>query len=112
MRGKVKTEEKAAAPLFIVVTPCRDSSQSCLGHRTVNMKLAQQLATLLFLVSSVSGKPRYGKLVAVEGEEVEIDCDVDVDDDGLIVWKHGARVLFAGTLRIRRDYRMAVLGKK
>lgn len=76
------------------------------------MNLAQQLAAFLLIVSKVLGKPRYGKLVAVEGEEVAIGCDVDVDDDSLIVWKHGARVLFAGNLRIRRDYRMAVLRKK
>ena len=79
------------------------------------MNMNKILTTILLTWAGLChnlGKPRYAKHVAVVGEEVEVDCDIDVDDDGLIVWKHGKRVLFAGTLRIRRDYRMGVTGKK
>ena len=48
----------------------------------------------------------------VAGEELDLGCDLDVEDAGLVVWKHGDRVLFAGNVRIRRDYRMAILNKR
>ena len=48
----------------------------------------------------------------VTGEELDLGCDLDVEDAGLVVWKHGDRVLFAGNLRIRRDYRMAIINKR
>ena len=46
--------------------------------------------------------------VATAGEELLLSCDVQPDLGGLIVWKHGARVLFAGDLKIRRDERLAL----
>ena len=48
----------------------------------------------------------------VAGEKLDLGCDLDVEDAGLVVWKHGDRVLFAGNLRIRRDYRMAIINKR
>ena len=48
----------------------------------------------------------------VAGEELDLGCDLDVEDAGLVVWKHGDRVLFAGNVRIRRDYRMAIINKR
>ena len=46
--------------------------------------------------------------VKVAGEELLLSCDLQPDLGGLIVWKHGARVLFAGDLRIRRDGRLSL----
>ena len=46
--------------------------------------------------------------VAVAGEDLELPCEVEPDLGGLIVWKHGARVLFAGELKIRRDQRLSL----
>lgn len=67
-----------------------------------------------FLVVTVSaglvGLQAEKSLVA--GEELDLGCDLDVEDAGLVVWKHGDRVLFAGNLRIRRDYRMAIINKR
>ena len=65
--------------------------------------------------------PSYGRIISdnrqseifkVQGEEVSVECDIDVDDGGLLVWKHGDRILFAGNLRIRRDYRIVAIGKR
>ena len=46
--------------------------------------------------------------VTTAGEELRLSCELQPELGGLIVWKHGARVLFAGDLRIRRDERLAV----
>ena len=46
--------------------------------------------------------------VSTAGEELRLRCELQPELGGLIVWKHGARVLFAGDLRIRRDERLAV----
>ena len=46
--------------------------------------------------------------VITAGEDLILDCEGEPDLGGLIVWKHGARVLFAGDLRVRRDSRLAV----
>ena len=47
---------------------------------------------------------------AEEGSSIEIPCDVYVGDleDGVLVWKQGARILFAGSMRVRHDDRMRV----
>ena len=55
---------------------------------------------------------RYVEVVKVVGEELSILCNLVTDQGGLIVWKYGDRVLFAGNLRVRRDFRIAVQGKK
>ena len=55
---------------------------------------------------------RQSEIIKVEGEEVSIMCDIDVDDEGLLVWRQGDRLLFAGNLRIRRDYRIVAIGKR
>ena len=68
----------------------------------------------IFLVVTVSaGLVDYqAEKSLVAGEELDLGCDLDVEDAGLVVWKHGDRVLFAGNLRIRRDYRMAIINKR
>ena len=55
---------------------------------------------------------RYNEVVKVVGEELSVLCDLETDHGGLIVWKFGDRVLFAGSLRVRRDFRIAVQDKK
>ena len=66
-----------------------------------------------FLVVIVSaGLDFQAEKSLVAGEELDLGCDLDVEDAGLVVWKHGDRVLFAGNLRIRRDYRMAIINKR
>ena len=55
---------------------------------------------------------RFKEVVKVVGEELGVLCDLETDHGGLIVWKFGDRVLFAGSLRVRRDFRIAVQNKK
>ena len=63
---------------------------------------------LLALSLLETGSSRTARQVAVAGEDLELPCQVEADLDGLIVWKHGARVLFAGQLKIRRDQRLTL----
>ena len=69
---------------------------------------------LLVVTVSVSAGQKTEKIL-VAGEDLDLDCKLeagDVEDAGLVVWKHGERVLFAGNLRIRRDYRMAIINNR
>lgn len=50
--------------------------------------------------------------VVTAGEELSLTCELQPELGGLVVWKHGARVLFAGDLRIRRDDRLAVRDRR
>ena len=63
---------------------------------------------LLALSLLETGSSRTARQVAVAGEDLELPCQVEPDLGGLIVWKHGARVLFAGQLKIRRDQRLTL----
>ena len=63
---------------------------------------------LLALSLLETGSSRTAGQVAVAGEDLELPCQVEPDLGGLIVWKHGARVLFAGQLKIRRDQRLTL----
>ena len=67
---------------------------------------------LLFLLAESNARSSHQKpplrAVTTAGEDLRLSCDVEPDLGGLIVWKHGARVLFAGDLRIKRDERLAV----
>ena len=63
---------------------------------------------LLALSLLETGSTRTARQVAVAGEDLELPCQVEPDLGGLIVWKHGARVLFAGQLKIRRDQRLTL----
>ena len=60
---------------------------------------------------SVQEKPPVRKVVTA-GEELSLTCELQPELGGLVVWKHGARVLFAGDLRIRRDDRLAVRDRR
>ena len=63
---------------------------------------------LLALSLLETGSSRTARQVAVAGEDLELPCQVEPDLGGLIVWKHGARVLYAGQLKIRRDQRLTL----
>ena len=52
------------------------------------------------------------KYVSVKGEDIVIECNLEVDDGGMLVWKHEHRLLFAGTMRVHRDFRISVEYKK
>ena len=68
------------------------------------------MITPLLLALSLldTGSSSSARQVGVAGEDLELPCQVEPDLDGLIVWKHGARVLFAGQLKIRRDQRLTL----
>ena len=78
--------------------------------------MARLITAALLAVSMVSLAVTANRLrhhtkarqVKVAGEELLLGCDLQPDLGGLIVWKHGARVLFAGDLRIRRDGRLSL----
>ena len=36
----------------------------------------------------------------IVGNEVVIECDIDNNEDNVVIWKHGNRVLFAGDIRV------------
>ena len=52
------------------------------------------------------------QVTRVVGDEVEISCGLKTDKGGIIVWKTGSRVLFAGNMRIRRDRRLSLVNSK
>ena len=80
--------------------------------QNIEIMLLAMVSTILVMTvnAGLVGQQTDRSLVA--GEELDLGCDLDVEDAGLVVWKHGDRVLFAGNVRIRRDYRMAILNKR
>ena len=67
--------------------------------------MTRLVSPLLLLLLQTGRSARY---VKIAGEDLDLTCHVEPDLGGLIVWKHGARVLFAGNLQIRRDERLAL----
>ena len=47
-------------------------------------------------------------LTASYGKHVTIDCNIENQENNLIIWKHGGRVLFVGDIRVRHDDRITV----
>ncbi|XP_023343155.1 protein amalgam [Eurytemora carolleeae] len=47
---------------------------------------------------------------AKAGESIELECSVHNLGTMVLLWKEGPRVLFAGTMRVRRDERMELRG--
>ena len=80
--------------------------------QNIEIMLLVLVSTLLSMTVNAGLVGQQTEKTLVAGEELDLGCDLDVEDAGLVVWKHGDRVLFAGNVRIRRDYRMAIINKR
>ena len=52
------------------------------------------------------------ELTASYGKHVTIDCNIENQENNVIIWKHGGRVLFAGDIRVRHDARITATKDK
>ena len=80
--------------------------------QNIEIMLLAMVNTILVMTVNAGLLGQQTEKSLVAGEELDLGCDLDVEDAGLVVWKHGDRVLFTGNVRIRRDYRMAILNKR
>ena len=80
--------------------------------QNIEIMLLAMVNTILVMTVNAGIVGQQAEKSLVAGEELDLGCDLDVEDAGLVVWKHGDRVLFTGNVRIRRDYRMAILNKR
>ena len=80
--------------------------------QNIEIMLLVMVSTILVMTVNAGLVGQQAEKSLVAGEELDLGCDLDVEDAGLVVWKHGDRVLFAGNVRIRRDYRMAIINKR
>ena len=80
--------------------------------QNIEIMLLAMVNTILVMTVNAGLLGQQTEKSLVAGEELDLGCDLDVEDAGLVVWKHGDRVLFAGNVRIRRDYRMAIINKR
>ena len=84
------------------------------------MKMMNKVITIVFLTAVMSGAfarklditQQNTEVEIIEGEQshsVDIPCDLIVEQGrGVLVWKQGKRILFAGSMRVRQDARMDI----